>query len=347
MVQREEALRELNRAVVEGGFHVFPLVVSSEDVETGVHHLAQTAGIGPLKVNTVLANWKGTSLHEGQGFQEILFGRHLREAFRQGCHTVVLATDDAKWPGLEQLAEGSPRIDVWWRDDATGRLMLLLAYLVTRHDDWSRAQIRLLAPDKAFPGTQAEDRQQLADVLETYRIKGEPAILSQGDLDELLQQTADTTLLFLPFRFRDNLIQLEWEGPAEDLLNQLPTTLMVAAARDLDLEAEPEEGRAAELASMRDALDKLHQRLDQAREDALQTAEAAARSQDRLADMLNAETGFIDLRAKKSLEHDIARAQREAEKSRRRALKLEAKLEQTQKEAGQAGLVAPADEAQK
>jgi DNA uptake protein ComE-like DNA-binding protein len=122
---------------------------------------------------------------------------------------------------------------------------------------------------------------------------------------------------------------------------------MVAAARDLDLEAEPEEGRAAELASMRDALDKLHQRLDQAREDALQTAEAAARSQDRLADMLNAETGFIDLRAKKSLEHDIARAQREAEKSRRRALKLEAKLEQTQKEAGQAGLVAPADEAQK
>ena len=194
--RRETALQELNQAIMEGGFHVFPLAVSSEDVETGVHHLAQAAGIGPLKVNTVLVNWKGTSLPAEQGFQEILFGRHLREAFRQGCHTVILSTDETKWPDQERLAAGSPRIDVWWSDDGTGRLMLLLAYLVTRHADWSQAQIRVLAPDEALPGTSDEDSRHLADLLETYRIQGEPAILPRGDWDELVQQTADAALPF-------------------------------------------------------------------------------------------------------------------------------------------------------
>ena len=118
---------------------------------------------------------------------------------------------------------------------------------------------------------------------------------------------------------------------------------MIAAARDLNLEAEPEEGRAAELASIHDALELLHQRLDKARKDAVKTVEAAARCQDHLSDMLNAETGFIDLQAKRSLERDIEHAEREAEKSRRRALKLEAKLELAQKEAGLAGLIPPDD----
>jgi hypothetical protein len=59
--------------------------------------------------------------------------------------------------------------------------------------------------------------------------------------------------------------------------------------------------------------------------------------------MLNAETGSIDLQAKKSLERAIEHAEREAQKSRRRALKLEAKLEQAQKEAGLAGVMPPND----
>ena len=343
--RREAALQALNAAIVQGGFNVFPLVVTSEDTEVGVHHLAQAAGIGPLKVNTVLVNWRGTSLPNAQGFQEILFGRHLRQAFRQGCHTIVLATDESKWPGPEQQFAESPRIDVWWRDDATGRLMLLLVYLITRHADWSGAHIRVLAPDDAHPGTPDEDGRLLADHLEAYRIQGEPLILPKGDREELIQQTADAALLLLPFRFRDNLIQLEWDGPIEELLQRLPTTLMITAARDLDLEAEPEEGRAAELAGIRDALEKLHRGLEKARQDAIKTADTALRCQERLSAMLDAETGSIDLKAKKALDREVERAEQEAEKSRRRALKLEAKLEQAQQEAGLAGVL-PAEKAE-
>ncbi len=336
--RREAAFKKLRQAITDGGFNVFPLVITSEDMETGVHHLVQAAGIGPLRVNTVLVNWMDTSLPKAQGFQEILFGRHVREAFRQACHVVILSTDEAKWPDHERLTAEPPRIDVWWRNDATGRLMLLLAYLITRHDDWSQARIRVIAPDAALPGTPDEDGRLLADLLAAFRINGEPVILPHGDRDELVQQTADAALLFLPFRFRDNLIQLNWDGPTEDLLKQLPTTVMVTAARDLDLEAEPEEGRAAELAGMRDALEKLHRRLEKAKGDAVSAAEAVARSQAHLSEMINADKGYIDLQAKKALDREVEDARREAEKSRRRALKLEAKLAQAAQEAGLAGL---------
>jgi hypothetical protein len=343
LARRKAARRELQQAILEGGFNVFPLAVTSEDVESGVHHLVQAAGIGPLSANTVLVNWKGTSLPHAQGFHEMLFGRHLREAFRQGCHVVILATDEAKWPPREDLSAGAPRIDLWWRDDATGRLMLLLAYLVTRHADWSQAQIRVLAPDAALPGTPDEDEGSLADMLETLRIQGEPVILPCGDMDELVQQTADAALLFLPFRFRDNLIQLDWPGPMEDLLGNLPTTVMVTAARELDLEAAPEEGVAADRASAQDRIEELQSRYKLAEQEAAQAAEAVAQVRHRLLEMIDAETSFIDLQAKKALARQVEAAELAARKTRRRALKLGAKLDQAQQEATNAGLMTSDD----
>jgi hypothetical protein len=336
LARREDARQELHQAILDGGFNVFPLVVTSEDVESGVHLLVQASGIGPLSANTVLVNWKGTSHPHAQGFHELLFGRHVREAYRQGCHTLILAMEASKWPEVTQLEK--LRIDIWWQNDATGRLMLLLAYLITRHADWSDGHIRVLAADEALPGTPDEDGQMLSDLLATFRIEGEPLILPSGELEELKRATADSALLFLPFRFRDNLIALEWEGPMEDILQQLPTTVMANAARDVDLEAEPEEGRVAELAKIRDTLVELQGRLEKAHRDATRAAEAVTRSQTNLSAMLDAETGFIDLQAKKALERGVETAAFQAEKYRRRALKLEARLEMAQKEAVQSGV---------
>jgi amino acid transporter len=335
--QREAAQKELQQVVTKEQFSVFPLAVASEDVETAVRHLAQIAGIGPLKTNTVLVNWKGNRSPGAPGFQEILFGRNLREAFRQDCHTLILASDAAKWP--DPAEADKPRIDIWYHNDATGRMMLLLAYLITRHDDWSNGRIRVLVADEEMPGTPDEDGRALADLLATYRIEGEPLVLARGDLEALKCEAADAALLFLPFRFRDNLIELDWDGRTEDILEALPTTVMVNAARELDLDAEPEEGRAAELAAIRDSLEALAQRLEKARKDAVRAAEAVTRSQTRLAAMLESDNGFIDLQAKKALDREVENAALQAEKNRRRALKIEAKLELAQKDAEEKGVL--------
>jgi len=343
--QREAAEKELAKDIRGGGFRAFPLVVSTDDIEDGIHHLVQAAGIGPLRVNTILTNWIAEDPSSAQGFQELLFGRNLREAYRQGCHVVIMAADDAKW---ERLAAGSSRtgmLDVWWQDDATGRLLLLLAYLMTRHERWRDDRLRVLIPVPQASDAADAVLEEVNHALDDYRIRAETKVVQDAAQLFEAEDWTDTELLLLPFRFQDNLIRLPLDGPLGETLGKLPGTMLVAAARDVDLDAEPEEGEAAAQAELLDRLEDLQTRYKQAEKEAALAAQAVARARQQLMDMLNAETGYIDLQVKKELDREVAAAEQDAEKTRRRALKLMAKVVQAQRAAEEAGLMAQRDEA--
>lgn len=79
-----------------------------------------------------------------------------------------------------------------------------------------------------------------------------------------------------------NLIQLPVKGPAEDLLKRLPPTVMISAAEDIDLDAEPEEGTAAMLAEARDLLKKREQLAEAAENDAVEAGKAAESAEEKL-----------------------------------------------------------------
>jgi hypothetical protein len=344
--QRETDERELIKAIQEGGFRAFPLVVSTDDIEDGIHHLVQAAGIGPLRVNTILTNWIAEDPPSDQGFQELLFGRNLREAFRQGCHVVVMAADDAKWERLAATATDHGMLDVWWQDDATGRLMLLLAYLMTRHERWRDDRLRVLIPVSQTIEAAETVLEGVNRALNDYRIQAETKVVQEaGQLAEPGAWTG-TDLLLLPFRFQGNLICLPFAGPVNEILSQLPGTMLVAAARDIDLDPEPEEGEAAARAEMLDHIEDLQGRYKRAEKEAALAAESVARVRQQLMEMLNAETGFIDLQAKKALDREVAAAEQQAEKTRRRALKLMAKVVQVQQAAQNAGLIPSPDKTQ-
>ncbi|MCP4626134.1 MAG: hypothetical protein GY850_21875 [bacterium] len=66
-------------------------------------------------------------------------------------------------------------IDIWWWDDATSRMMLLMAYLMTRSDFWRDARIRLLAAGSNPAGDRTIDN--LHQMLEEVRIEAEPIIV--------------------------------------------------------------------------------------------------------------------------------------------------------------------------
>jgi amino acid transporter len=344
--QRETDEKELIKAIREGGFRAFPLVVSTDDIEDGIHHLVQAAGIGPLRINTILTNWIAEDPLTAQGFQELLFGRNLREAFRQGCHVVIMAADDAKWERLAAATSSHGMLDVWWQDDPTGRLILLLAYLMTRNERWRDDRLRVLIP---MPQTNEAAETVLEGVnraLNDYRIQAETKVVQEaGQLSEP-DVWSDTDLLLLPFRFQGNLICLPFDGPVNEVLSKLPGTILVAAARDIDLDPEPEEGEAAARAEMLDRIEDLQGQYKRAEKEAALAAESVARVRQQLMEMLNAETGFIDLQAKKALDREVATAEQQAEKTRRRALKLMAKVVQSQQSAQNAGLIPSPDNEQ-
>lgn len=319
--EREEAEVEFRMSLAAGGFHAFPLVVDAPTLEVGIPILVQAVGVGPLRANTVLLNWREErpgEAQEGRG----RYGRNLRATFRLGLNLVVLDAKEPEWEALENRAEEDRRIDVWLEDDATGRLMLLLAYLVTRSPGWEGAAIRVLVPREEEP--EEEQLEALRESLADARIPGEPVVVAAPAPEVLAEHSADAALVFLPFRLRGDRLVGPAGGPVEEALEKLPIVALVLAAEDIDLGAEPEEGTAGERAA---ALDAATAAKEKAREAEEAAEEASGDAEAKLRTLRESAGSGVPEADLVRLEEEALAAQAAAAKLARRATKAAATAE--------------------
>jgi amino acid transporter len=301
----------------------FPLVLTTRNIEVAIHALLQAHGIGPLRANTVLSNWIDSQSETGLGFREFLFARQLKTLFGLGCNVVVLHALPEAWNDLMETAAEASRIDVWWSDDATGSLMLLFAYLITRSDAWQGAALRVLA----FRNDASEEDQKktMREVLSDARIEADIVLVASKDAATVADESAQSTIVFLPFRFHGNLIQLLTNGPNEDLLQKLPPAVMVIAAEDIDLGAEPEEGAAAALAEERDWVKEKTKRAKKLEDEAAKAGEAADLAEEHLKKAIALSGVEFDEERVAGLRAERDNAVKAAERLRRQAAKALAK----------------------
>ncbi|NQT68674.1 MAG: amino acid permease [Desulfobacteraceae bacterium] len=333
---RIEAENELHRDMQASGLSAFPLVMVAPEFDTGLNALLQVYGIGPLKANTILLNWLNPDSPYSFGFKQILFGRHLRTAYRLGCNMVVLHTDEKRWDTLMEKPPESRRIDVWWQGDATSRLMLLLAYLMTRSEPWDEAAIRVLAVN--YENDSKENTQDLTDIMDEVRIEAESKIVVDTSLEKIADISADAALVYLPFRLRGDRIAAPVSDPVEELLLRLPTTAMVLAAEDIELDAEPEEGTAAEMATAQDALDEADKKATEAQKDAEAAREIAEAAKAKVMEFQAAASSKENQEKLSRLEAEAHKAEVEAEKAFRKAAKADAKARDAAKDAAALGV---------
>ena len=78
-------------------------------------------------------------------FHPVIDRGQLYSAFKLRCNLVLFNCYEKTWTTLLELEPGDRRIDVWWFNDSSSRLMLLMAYLFTQTESWEDASIRLLA----------------------------------------------------------------------------------------------------------------------------------------------------------------------------------------------------------
>jgi hypothetical protein len=172
---------------------------------------------------------------------------------------------DAASKGLAALAATAPRerrIGVWFADDATGRLMLLCAYFMTRCAEWRHAHILLLTAPADVDAAEERLRAMLAEV----RIDAEPVVVPHQDARAIATRSGAAALVFLPFQLRGEKLLAGFGLELEDLVAKLPLTAFVQAAEDLALDAAPEEGPQAELAELVEAARELVARSSRAEE---------------------------------------------------------------------------------
>jgi amino acid transporter len=338
--EKQTAEDELKADIRQSGLEAFPLVVLAGDRKDAVQVLVQSYGIGPLHANTVLLNWINDNPDSAEHYMSTAYGRSLREAYRFGCNLIIMDATSAEWNDLTETPAGKRRIDVWWQDDATGNLMLLLAYLITRNEEWEGAAIRLLAV-RDDSHVEIHTEETLQQRLEEVRIEAVPLFVENTDADTVIETSRDASLVFLPFRLRDLTSISAFGSYPEDLFGYLPLTALVLAAETIELDAEPEEGKAAERANALDALSDAEKRAEKARKE----TEKAALTAQALTDKLNKVQSSITLQENESslvdLMAEIRAVEKELEEKKRRLAKEKAKAENAAREAEAIGAKEP------
>jgi hypothetical protein len=333
---KQEAEEELQHDIIKNGFSAFALVVVATNLQTGIQSIVQAYGVGALKANTILLNWLGRSPNRILNLHDQDFARNLRAARLYDCNLVILDAKPDKWAALTETDNKDLTIDVWWWDDATSRLMLLMAYLMTRSELWSDARIRLLAVDFSQSGDLTID--SLHKMLEEVRIEAEPEIIETANSDAIAEYSADSSLVFLPFRLKENRVVDPFGNPMEDTLFLLPIVAMVMAAKDIDLDAEPEEGEAGEKAQVLDALGEAQKKEKKAVKEAEETVKLAQKAR-KDAEQIKTDAETADTETIEKAEKIAEEAEKQADKLARKAAKAAVKAETAAREAEASGVL--------
>jgi hypothetical protein len=92
--------------------------------------------------------------------------------------------------------------------------------------------------------------------MEDVRIEAEPIIVQAFDHESIVEISSHSSMVFMPFGLRDHHFFDAAGGSLFRLLPQLPLTVLMKAAQDIDLEAEPDDGYLGDLAAASDALER-------------------------------------------------------------------------------------------
>lgn len=331
--ERLAAAEELAADVRERQLEAFTRVVAMADLETGFPVLLQSAGLGPIRPSIALFNWFDRE-ESAEGAPALRsFGAYLRMALRNDCDVVLLAARTEAFQRLMAQTDEERVIDVYWRGDASSRLALLLAYLMTRRAPWDEARLRLLAR-RSGERSEEDELAELEAELEAVRIRAEPELVPDTDWTTVAERSARSSLAFVTFRVRPEGLCDAEGAPLGGSLEGLPPLALVVAERKIDLEAQPDEGVAADQARKEDALGDALARTASLEKQAKALRTAAESARTRLAGLREGQAAADELQ---EAQDELARAEADLAEVERRAAKLGVKRQALEREADPSG----------
>jgi len=332
--------QELRAELETNELNAFVRVLSSEDLMSAYSVLLQASGLGPIRPNIALLNWfdREETAEDAPAMKS--YGAVLRTSLRHGCNVILLA---GRAEALDPLGVPDERvaparqIDIWWHSDASSKLALLLAHLMSRSELWSGAKLRVLS-DRGPGQSDTEAIEALRAVLAEVRIDADVVLVRDVNWSTVAEASAPTSLAFVTFRIGAEGLLDASGSPVPSSLEGLPPMALVQAAEDLELDAQPDEGTQAEVAQVRDQIEdtekrakKLREEAETLREEAETLRESARVAAERAAEVREsesaAESSTVAEKEAKSIEADAASLERKAAKAEAKAIDLHKELE--------------------
>jgi amino acid transporter len=214
--RRPGAVQQLTQFCNEKNIAAFPVVVTAEKLERGISMVMQATAIGSIRPNLAVFGWSSIMELRQTYLQE------LKIAINLGMSLVLLETKEIPNP------EDSKRIDIWWRGQKNGGLMLLIAYLLSENWEWDNVKIRVLRvvdhEEGIIPAEEA-----LQKLIDLARVNAEPAVVIDDEsfTRTLHNNSTDATCVILGFEFPEKGREAEWHANTRSLLDGMPTTILV------------------------------------------------------------------------------------------------------------------------
>jgi len=223
---QKPAADQLRRFLEENGFQALTSVVVYENLDAGMTALLLGHPFSPLRPNTVMMGWSSDAGRAS------LFVQHLRTARRLGM-SLVLVNDK----GLPR-GRFDRRIDVWWRGEENGSLMILIAHLLTLNWKWPRARVRVVRLIQDEAGRQPA-KKALEDLVDHARLDAEvDLIVSEDPFPKVLERhSADASVVILGFKIpgEREMEAFKFQMYFEGMISPLPTTLLVSSSGEADV----------------------------------------------------------------------------------------------------------------
>ncbi len=228
LTRRSSQERILYNFIRQQELEAFPAVVVAPYLSDGIEALVQCQGMGALKPNTVLVGWPSDP------DRAVTFGATLRTVAGLGRSIVAARILDEPSDAWE-VPEGT--IDVWWRGHQNGELMLLLAHLLTKNNEWRTRSIRLFRVIENEAG-RSDVLRHLASLIDSSRIRATPHVVVSQDTQATIQQhSKSAALVLLGFEAPEEGDEEAFFWRMEYFAYELPRVVFVDSIGGMSLES--------------------------------------------------------------------------------------------------------------
>jgi amino acid transporter len=224
--RRREEIGNLNAYLKKNNFAAFPEVLITDNFDSGLKAFLQISSIGPIKPNIAMFGWPKEQKRVKPFFS------NLRTVLELEMSNIVLVDKQ----GRPCLKRPKGRIDLWWRGEANGSLMVILAYLLRSNDGWQGLKLRILRKINS-PESEEDEIKELNELIKAGRVDAEAKVIVSDETFEktLRKESSDAAILFLGFMpLADDKAEKAFEF-LDTILEGMPPTFLVASSGEADL----------------------------------------------------------------------------------------------------------------
>ena len=199
----------------------------AQNQSDGIESLVQCHGLGALRPNTVLFNWPDEPKNAAW------FGCTLRTVDKLNRSIAVLRFTNQP---VDPWTAPKGTIDVWWRGEKNGSLMLLLAHMLTNNGPWRGREIRLLRIISAEAGRE-EVHKHLSSLIEQSRIPAVPKVVVSDSISDTIQsESRNAAVVFIGFEAPEENEEELFFDRMENLVGGLERTVFVDSHGNMSLQ---------------------------------------------------------------------------------------------------------------